>query len=436
MLEIIQVAILVMTNVFVVLNTILILKYVYGRDMRYDTKSLLITALAFLGLDILISLLPQNLELLGIISMYSGLLLSVIFMCRSKRLVTVLLIIPAILFYVQTGSILTTLELFTGLDKFQTVASNGEVITPLFILCDPLLFVILLMLIRHTDRRIQNTALNALEVIILLIFNAVGFFAAGIIRTLKAENPYYFVVSALILFAFETLLLYSIYHRKRSGYFRRLSQDYKKQFEEEYLYFKDYKETQEDTIRFRHDWKNHMLIIRKMLAEGKYSKAEKYFADLSGNTSEGNTSFATGCETADMIIGIKSEQMEELSIAFHFSGNLKGLTVLEQVDCCILMANLLDNAMESNRKVNNNRYITLVSRQSENLLSMEMRNPSSEALQKSGSRILSTKKTDTPSGIGLENVNAIVNKYHGEWRCFAENGEFVFQMLLPNHSLL
>ena len=431
MLEVIQVAILVMTNVFVVLNTILILKFVYGRDMRYDAKSLLITALAFLGMDILISFLPQEMDWLASFGINTGLLLAVIFMCRSKRFITVLLIIPAILFYVQTGSILTTLELFTGLDKFQTVASNGEVITPLFVLCDPLLFAVLLLLIRHTDRRIQNTALNAIEVIVLLIFNAVGFFSAGIIRTLKAENPYYFVISSLILFAFEILLLYAVYHRKRSGYYRRLSQEYKKQFEEEYTFFKDYKTTQEDTIRFRHDWKNHMLLIREMLAKGEYDKAEEYFSNLSGNTPEGKGGTATGCELADMMIGIKSELMEDLQITFHFTGNLGALNRLEQVDCCILLSNLLDNAIEANRKTNGARRITLVSRQTEKLLYMEMRNPTTENLQKEGNRILSTKKTDAPSGIGLENVDAIVRKYHGECRCFLEKNEFVFQLLLP-----
>ncbi len=431
MLEVIQVAILVMTNVFVVLNTILILKFVYGRDMRYDAKSLLITALAFLGMDILISFLPQEMDWLASFGINTGLLLAVIFMCRSKRFVTVLLIIPAILFYVQTGSILTTLELFTGLDKFQTVASNGEVITPLFVLCDPLLFAVLLLMIRHTDRRIQNTALNAVEVIVLLIFNAVGFFSAGIIRTLKAENPYYFVISSLILFAFEILLLYAVYHRKRSGYYRRLSQEYKKQFEEEYTFFKDYKTTQEDTIRFRHDWKNHMLLIREMLAKGEYDKAEEYFGNLSGNTPEGKGSTATGCELADMMIGIKSELMEDLQITFHFTGNLGTLNRLEQVDCCILLSNLLDNAIEANRKINGARHITLVSRQTEKLLYMEMRNPTAENLQKEGNRILSTKKTDAPSGIGLENVDSIVRKYHGECRCFTEKSEFVFQLLLP-----
>ncbi len=431
MLEVFQVAILVMTNVFVVLNTILILKFVYGREMRYDAKSLLITGLAFLGLDIIISLLPQSLEWLGLLLIYSGLLLAVFFMCRSKRIVTVILIIPAILFYVQTGSILTTLELFTGLDHFKTVASNGEVITPLFILCDPLLFTVLLLLIHKTDRRIQNTVLNVAEVIVLLIFNSVGYFAAGIIRTLKTENLYYFVISSLILFAFEILLLYAIYHRKRSGYYRKLSQEYKHQFEEEYLFFKDYKASQEDTIRFRHDWRNHMLLIREMLAKGEYSKAEEYFSNLSGKSSEGKGGIATGCELADMMIGIKSEQMDDFNISFHFSGNLKELNRFEQVDCCILLSNLLDNAIEANRKINDARHITLVSRQTEKLLYMEMRNPTSENLQKEGNRILSTKKTDTLSGIGLENVNAIVQKYHGECRCFLEKNEFVFQMLLP-----
>ena len=229
MLEILQEAILIMTNVFVVLNTILVLKYIFGRDMRHDAKSLTITGVSFLLFDIVITaFLPQELDWLGFLLIDAGLLVSVLFMTRSKRLITALLIVPAILFYIQTSSILTTFELFTGLDRFQTVASNGDVITPLFALCDPLLFTLLLILIHKTDQRIQNTALNAMEVIILMIFSAVGYFATGVISTLKDENLYYFIISGLILFAFEALLLYAIYHRKRSGYYRRLSTEYKK----------------------------------------------------------------------------------------------------------------------------------------------------------------------------------------------------------------
>lgn len=431
MLEILQEAILIMTNVFVVLNTILVLKYIFGRDMRHDAKSLTITGVSFLLFDIVITaFLPQELDWLGFLLIDAGLLVSVLFMTRSKRLITALLIVPAILFYIQTSSILTTFELFTGLDRFQTVASNGDVITPLFALCDPLLFTLLLILIHKTDQRIQNTALNAMEVIILMIFSAVGYFATGVISTLKDENLYYFIISGLILFAFEALLLYAIYHRKRSGYYRRLSTEYKKQFESEYNFFKDYKATQEDTIHFRHDWQNHMLLIRQMLANGEYDKAEAYFTSLSANTPEGNTRTATGCELADMILGIKSEQMENLNITFHFKGNLKDLNRLEQVDCCVLLSNLLDNAIEANSKVTADRHITLLSRRTEKLFYLEMRNPSVEKLCVDGHRVLSTKKTDTPCGIGLENVNAIIQKYNGECKYFTEEGTFVFQMLM------
>lgn len=431
MLEILQEAILIMTNVFVVLNTILVLKYIFGRDMRHDAKSLTITGVSFLLFDIVITaFLPQELDWLGFLLIDAGLLVSVLFMTRSRRLITALLIVPAILFYVQTSSILTTFELFTGLDRFQTVASNGDVITPLFALCDPLLFTLLLILIHKTDQRIQNTALNAMEVIILMIFSAVGYFATGVISTLKDENLYYFIISGLILFAFESLLLYAIYHRKRSGYYRRLSTEYKKQFESEYNFFKDYKATQEDTIRFRHDWQNHMLLIRQMLANGEYDKAEAYFTSLSANTPEGNTRTATGCELADMILGIKSEQMENLNITFHFKGNLKDLNRLEQVDCCVLLSNLLDNAIEANSKVTADRHITLLSRRTEKLFYLEMRNPSVEKLCVDGHRVLSTKRTDTPCGIGLENVNAIIQKYNGECKFFTEEGTFVFQMLM------
>lgn len=431
MTEFIQEIILIMTNVFVVLNTILILKYIFGRDMRYDGKSLAITGISFLLFDIAVSVfLDSKFDWLEFILIDAGLLVCVLFMTRSKKLISAVLIIPAILFYVQTSSILSILENFIGLDNFKTVTANGEIITPMLVLCDPLLFVILLILIRKTDSRIQNTALNAIEIIILTLFTAVGYYASGVIEAQKEENMYNFVISALILFAFEILLLYGIYHRKRSGYYRMLSAEYRKQFESEYQFFKHYKASQEDTIRFRHDWQNHMLLIRQMLAKGEYNEAEAYFSNLSGNTPEETSFVTTGCELADMMIAIKSEQMEQLNITFHFNGNLKELNRLEQVDCCVLLSNLLDNAIEANAKTNQTRYITVISHYTEKLFYMEIKNPSPEELHIENNRVLSSKKTDNPCGIGLLNVKAIIEKYDGECNYFTEDGEYIFQLLM------
>lgn len=431
MTEFFQETILIMTNVFVVLNTILILKYIFGRDIRYDGKSLAITGISFLLFDITVSVfLGSKSDWLEFILIDAGLLVCVLFMTRSKKLISAVLIIPAILFYVQTSSILTTLEKFIGLDNFKTVTANGETITPMLVICDPILFIIFLFLIHKTDSRIQNTVLNAIEIIILTLFSAVGYYASGVIEAQKEKSIYNFLVAALILFAFETLLLYGIYHRKRSGYYRILSTEYRKQFESEYQFFKKYKATQEDTIRFRHDWQNHMLLIRQMLSKGDYNEAETYFSNLSGNTPEGNTFITSGCELADMMIAIKSEQMKQFNITFHFNGNLKELNRLEQVDCCVLLSNLLDNAIEANAKTNQNRYITLVSHYTEKLFYMEIKNPSTEELHIENNWVLSNKKTDSPCGIGLLNVKAIIEKYDGACNYFTEDGEYIFQLLM------
>lgn len=393
--------------------------------------------LCFLLLDTVITVfLGPEANDYAFLLMIAGLLISVLFMARSKRLVTVILIVPAMLFYIETSSILTTLEKFTGLYRLQTVTSSGQVITPMLVLCDPLLFVLLLILIHKTDSRIQNTILNAVEIIILTVFSAVGIYSAGVIDSLRDDNLYNFVVSALILFSFELLLLYAIYHRKRSGYYRMLSAEYRKQFDAEYRFFKDYKASQEDTIRFRHDWQNHMLLIRQMLANGDYSTAEAYFAGLSNNTPGGSSYIASGCELADMMITIKSELMENLDITFHFKGDLNELNRLEQADCCILLSNLLDNAIEANAKITKNRYITLLSHYTETLFYMEMKNPAAEELHFKADRLLSGKDSNRTYGIGLENIKAIVEKYNGDCNYFTEAGEYVFQMLIPldNHS--
>ena len=112
MTEIIQTAFQILCNVFVVLNTILVLKFVYGRDMRCDAKTLAVTGVTFLLADVLLTLIvPEEYRWVAEISIYVFLFSAVLFMARSRRVVTLILVIPAILFYIQTIGLTITAHL-------------------------------------------------------------------------------------------------------------------------------------------------------------------------------------------------------------------------------------------------------------------------------------------------------------------------------------
>ena len=100
----------------------------------------------------------------------------------------------------------------------------------------------------------------------------------------------------------------------------------------------------------------------------------------------------------------------------------------------MLLSNLLDNAIEANEKITKNRYITLLSHNTETLFYMEIKNPSYENLRTENNHVISSKKTDNPCGIGLENIKAIIKKYDGECNFFTENGEYVFQLLMADKN--
>lgn len=226
-------------------------------------------------------------------------------------------------------------------------------------------------------------------------------------------------------------VFYAILHRKKMTYFKLLSEDYKKEFEEEYSFFKDYKEKQANTIKFRHDWNNHMLLLQEMLDKKEYENAENYFKELTERTSNSAYKIATGNELFDMILSTKTEKLAEYKISLECKGDLSKLSFLSYVDGCILFSNLIDNAIEACSKVDGKRYIRIIAKCSEQLYHLEICNPMQGVLLKKNDKILTSKGDKENHGIGLQNVYDIIEKYNGNYHITTEDGEYGIQMVFP-----
>lgn len=100
----------------------------------------------------------------------------------------------------------------------------------------------------------------------------------------------------------------------------------------EYFYFQDYKGKQQDTVKFRHDFQNHMMILQKMLQRGEYEEAEKYFAELSEKSGIVTQKILTGNEMLDMLLGIKQNMILEHQILVSMEGTISNSFYIEPVD--------------------------------------------------------------------------------------------------------
>ncbi|MDE7367139.1 MAG: GHKL domain-containing protein [Lachnospiraceae bacterium] len=422
-----------LVNLLTVLNIWLLLKVFFGCDLKLTEKSMLVSAGCFLIFNVGICFLFYSYENLQVLLIYLFILLGTFCLAREKRWKSLLFSLPAILLYIAYTLSAEMLDVLFGLEKFGIVAESGS-ISPCYMIADLVLFILLLIVLRKSERQKWSLTLTIGEGIGVIVYS-LFFIALKYIFEIYAElgiSPFHRLFGYVFLLALNLGFLYAIIHRKLAGYYKNVSQNYKEQFEEEYSYFQDYKDKQQDTAQFRHDWQNHMLVLQKMLRDGDYTRAEEYFEGLSGVSGVTTQKILTGNEMLDMLLCIKERECREKNIAVSMEGTLSELNRLKPVDSSILFSNLLDNAIEANRKVESDRFIKIRARRVNEAIYFEMENPMEEELQYEGSRLLTTKEDSEAHGLGLKNVAEIVKKYQGKYHLEGKKKRFTIQIIFPS----
>ncbi|MCM1179882.1 MAG: GHKL domain-containing protein [Clostridium sp.] len=379
-------------NTFAMLDLWLILSLLFGCDMRVTSRNLAIASGIFI-LVYLLSMFICKTDTAVTAVMFAYNVLVTLILTNKRRIKTMLLEIPAVFVYVEFGVFMDLLERFFGLSQYHI---GAEGLTPSDMVSDPLLFVLLLCLSRTKVAKAKSIQLTIGEGVVLTLFCA---FSPAIVMGLEwfegmVNAPLYKGIWILFMMILNIAVVYAIVHRKMAAYYRQLSENYKKEFETEYSFFRDYREQQEDTVKFRHDWKNHMLLLQEMLEKGEYGKAEGYFRDLTADTSKSVYQAATGNELVDMILSTKMAVLEENGIILQCRGALSEFNFMNYVDGCILLTNLIDNAVEANEKVKGKRYILLTAKKTEGVFYLEIRNPMEGALRQAEGKILTTKAVE------------------------------------------
>ncbi|MDE5965697.1 MAG: GHKL domain-containing protein [Lachnospiraceae bacterium] len=430
MMDMMMELISLLMNMFAMLDMWLILSLLFGCDMRVTPRNLAIASGIFLLVDITSLYIFNQNEMIVTAIIFAYNVVVTLILTNKNRIKALLLEIPALLVYMQFATFLKLIDRITGLSKYVILIGEDEY-TPLYLVADTVLFVVLILLSKTKVAKAKSIQLTIGEGVVLTIF---CFFSPLIVGGFEwFEGTEHDVVYKLTWICFMIILnvavVYAIVHRKMAAYYRQLSENYKKEFEAEYSFFRDYKEQQEDTVKFRHDWKNHMLLLQEMLEKGEYEKTESYFKELTAGTPKSVYKIATGNELVDMILSTKMEVLEENEITLQCKGALSEFNFMNYADGCILLSNLIDNAVEANVKVKGTHYILLAAKKTERLFYLEIRNPMEGSLQQEAGRILTTKTAKESHGIGLQNVYDIIKKYNGEYDIMTQNREYAIQMV-------
>lgn len=181
---------------------------------------------------------------------------------------------------------------------------------------------------------------------------------------------------------------------------------------------------------WRHDWHNHIQALSAQLDSGEYEKARKYLDEMNQAILRIDTVIKTGNTMVDAILNSKISLMKSQEINVEAEARVPASLSVPDVELCIIIGNLLDNAMEACAGLApGRRFVHIYIHVKGAQLYMSFTNSAGKKQKKVGDLFLSSKGGG--HGLGLVRVDALVAKNGGYLTRASEDGGYTTEVILP-----
>ena len=181
---------------------------------------------------------------------------------------------------------------------------------------------------------------------------------------------------------------------------------------------------------WRHDYHSHLQSLKVKINQGQIEEAAKYLNELEEDLDDIHQLVESGNINVDAILNSKLSLAIEQEIDVNVKVAIPEKLPLTDIDCCVLLGNLIDNAIEACEKVEENKFIRLYIGIYKKQLYMSITNATNEVVRKYDEEYISKKRGN--HGHGLKRINKVVEKYNGYINRKNEPGVFVCEIMLPN----
>ena len=189
-------------------------------------------------------------------------------------------------------------------------------------------------------------------------------------------------------------------------------------------YVEEAKARYDETKSFRHDIRNHIAVVKKLLQNGKLEEAVTYMEDLDDMAEKMSFPCSTNNPVVDILVGNKLGIAKSMGIDVDCSLLLPYPCGIRDIDICIVLSNALDNAIHAVKNLGTGieKYIRVSGRIQGDFLMMEIQNSFHG-------------KSAFKKGTGLSNVKKVAEKYGGAMSIETQENVFVLHVLLiiPQH---
>lgn len=182
---------------------------------------------------------------------------------------------------------------------------------------------------------------------------------------------------------------------------------------------------------WRHDYHNHIQTMKAYLSMGQADRLEEYLASLDQDLTSVDTVVKTGNVMVDAILNSKLSMAQAKGISVNAKATVSPELPVAQTDLCVILGNLLDNAMEACMKqaAQQEQFIRVYIGRFKGQFYISVSNSVGGALKKQNGAYQTTKAGS--HGFGLRRVDALIEKYGGYRNRQDEGDVFATEVMLP-----
>lgn len=235
-----------------------------------------------------------------------------------------------------------------------------------------------------------------------------------------------FLFVFLIIIIFLYIMFYQVAHQMVEKQEALEKNSYLEMQSEQYHRLQDHVQ---ETKRIRHDFHHQLIVLARMLKNHEYSLAEQFLKEYSNDI---HYSIKNYCEytAINAVLNHYASLCHELKINTFFHIRIDDKGILKDIDICVLLGNLLENAVYSCNEVDHTekKIEIRLGQTTSNIIVLQITNPYNGNIRKDGDKFLSSRHRG--EGQGIKSVRLIAEKYNGFVKINYDSQQFVVEVLL------
>lgn len=229
------------------------------------------------------------------------------------------------------------------------------------------------------------------------------------------------------------MLLKDITEEKKASDLKVQYQMLKETMDMQIRHYQYMKESEDEMRYFRHDLKNHLLVMESLYEQGNIQEFEQYIKNMRGFLLKEKHIIHTDHSIIDALLNEKFAYAQQLGIDIVHHIRLAEGFELSAMDTCILLGNGLDNALEACKHIDQTKQQAMIDFKmvyAHGALVIRVANTIKQSENQQEITFETTKEDRTLHGLGISNMRRVVEEHQGMFQLQQQQDQVVLQMTL------